>query len=46
MFFVVSPDSRELAQLADLVAQGRLQPVVSQTFPLSQGSGPPRLRKR
>ena len=37
MFFVVSPDSRELAQLADLVDQGRLRPVVSQTFPLSQG---------
>ena len=37
MFFVVAPDPRELAQLADLVDQGRLRPVVSQTFPLSQG---------
>ena len=37
MFFVVAPDPRELAQLAGLVDQGRLRPVVSQTFPLSEG---------
>jgi NADPH:quinone reductase-like Zn-dependent oxidoreductase len=37
MFFVVTPDPGELAQLASLVDQGRLRPVISQTFPLSQG---------
>ena len=37
MFFVVTPDAGELAQLAGLVDQGRLRPVVSQTFPLSEG---------
>ena len=37
MFFVVAPDPGELAQLAGLVDQGRLRPVVSQTFPLSEG---------
>jgi NADPH:quinone reductase-like Zn-dependent oxidoreductase len=37
MFFVVTPDSAELARLAGLVDEGRLLPVVSQTFPLSEG---------
>jgi NADPH:quinone reductase-like Zn-dependent oxidoreductase len=37
MFFVVTPDPGELAQLAGLVDQGRLRPVISQTFPLSEG---------
>ena len=42
MFFVVTPDPGELAQLAGLVDQGRLRPVISQTFPLSQGRRPSR----
>jgi NADPH:quinone reductase-like Zn-dependent oxidoreductase len=37
MFFVVATDAGELAQLAGLVDQGRLRPVVSQTFPLGEG---------
>jgi NADPH:quinone reductase-like Zn-dependent oxidoreductase len=37
MFFVVAPDAGELAHLAGLVDQGRLRPVVSQVFPLSEG---------
>ena len=37
MFFVVTPDAAELARLAGLVDEGRLRPVVSQTFPLSDG---------
>ena len=37
MFFVVAPDPGELAQLANLVDQGRLRPVISQAFPLSEG---------
>ncbi len=37
MFFVVTPDSGELAQLAKLVDEGRLRPVVSQAFPLRDG---------
>ena len=37
MFFVVTPDPGELAQLAGLVDTGRLRPVVSQVFPLSEG---------
>jgi NADPH:quinone reductase-like Zn-dependent oxidoreductase len=37
MFFVVTPDPSELARLAALVDQGRLRPVVSQVFPLSEG---------
>jgi NADPH:quinone reductase-like Zn-dependent oxidoreductase len=37
MFFVVTPDAAELARLAGLVDDGRLRPVVSQTFPLSEG---------
>ena len=36
-FFIVTPDAAELAQLAGLVDEGRLRPVVSQTFPLSEG---------
>jgi NADPH:quinone reductase-like Zn-dependent oxidoreductase len=36
-FFVVTPDAAELAALAALVDQGRLRPVVSQTFPLAEG---------
>jgi NADPH:quinone reductase-like Zn-dependent oxidoreductase len=37
MFFVVTPDPGELAQLAKLVDEGRLRTVVSQTFPLRDG---------
>jgi len=37
MFFVITPDPGELAQLARLADEGRLRPVVSQTFPLSDG---------
>jgi NADPH:quinone reductase-like Zn-dependent oxidoreductase len=37
MFFVVAPDAAELARLAALVDEGRLRPVVSQTFPLRDG---------
>jgi NADPH:quinone reductase-like Zn-dependent oxidoreductase len=37
MFFVVQPDCGELARLAGLADEGRLRPVVSQTFPLADG---------
>lgn len=37
MFFVVQPDQGELARLADLAEEGRLRPVLSQTFPLAEG---------
>jgi NADPH:quinone reductase-like Zn-dependent oxidoreductase len=37
MFFVVTPDAAELAQLAALVDEGRLRPVLSQSFPLRDG---------
>jgi NADPH:quinone reductase-like Zn-dependent oxidoreductase len=37
MFFVVTPDPGELAQLAKLVDEGRLRPVLSQAFPLRDG---------
>ena len=37
MFFVVQPDQRELARLADLADEGRLRPVVSQIFLLAEG---------
>jgi NADPH:quinone reductase-like Zn-dependent oxidoreductase len=36
-FFVVRPDRRELAHLAELVDSGRLRPVVAGTYPLEQG---------
>jgi NADPH:quinone reductase-like Zn-dependent oxidoreductase len=36
-FFVVEPDRAELTQLARLVDEGRLAPVVSRTFPLAEG---------
>jgi NADPH:quinone reductase-like Zn-dependent oxidoreductase len=36
-FFVVTPDAAELATLAGLVDDGRLRPVVSQTFPVRDG---------
>jgi NADPH:quinone reductase-like Zn-dependent oxidoreductase len=37
MFFVVTPDPGELAQLAKLVDEGCLRPVLSQSFPLRDG---------
>jgi len=37
LFFVVRPDRDELAQLAALVDDGKLRPIVSRTFPLAQG---------
>jgi NADPH:quinone reductase-like Zn-dependent oxidoreductase len=37
MFFVVTPDPGELAQLAKLVDEGRLRTVLSQAFPLRDG---------
>ncbi|HEX4088826.1 MAG TPA: NADP-dependent oxidoreductase [Trebonia sp.] len=36
-FFVVAPDAAELAHLATLVDDGKLRPVLSQTFPLRDG---------
>ena len=36
-FFVVAPDAAELAHLAGLVDDGKLRPVLSQTFPLRDG---------
>jgi NADPH:quinone reductase-like Zn-dependent oxidoreductase len=37
MFLVVTPDAAELVRLAALIDQGRLRPVVSQSFPLRDG---------
>jgi NADPH:quinone reductase-like Zn-dependent oxidoreductase len=37
MTFVVAPDTAELARLAKLTDSGKLRPVVSQVFPLSEG---------
>jgi NADPH:quinone reductase-like Zn-dependent oxidoreductase len=37
MFFVVTPNAAELARLAALVDEGKLRPIVSQTFPLADG---------
>jgi NADPH:quinone reductase-like Zn-dependent oxidoreductase len=37
MFFVVEPDRDELGRLTELADEGRLRPVVSQTFPLADG---------
>ena len=37
MFFVVTTDAAELASLAALVDEGRLRPVISQTFQLADG---------
>jgi NADPH:quinone reductase-like Zn-dependent oxidoreductase len=37
VFFVVAADGAELAHLAGLVDDGRLRPVLSQTFPLGDG---------
>ncbi|HTW00460.1 MAG TPA: NADP-dependent oxidoreductase [Streptosporangiaceae bacterium] len=37
MFFIVEPDAAELEHLGDLVADGRLQAVISQEIPLSAG---------
>jgi NADPH:quinone reductase-like Zn-dependent oxidoreductase len=36
-FFIVTPDAPELARLAELTDEGKLRPVVSQTFPLRDG---------
>lgn len=37
MFFVVTPDAAELRDIAAMVDDGRLKPVVSQTYPLADG---------
>lgn len=37
MFFVVRPDHEELTQIAALVDEERLRPVVAGTFPLAEG---------
>jgi NADPH:quinone reductase-like Zn-dependent oxidoreductase len=37
MFFIVEPDPRELADLAEMADAGRLRAVISQTFPLAEG---------
>ncbi|HTU05197.1 MAG TPA: NADP-dependent oxidoreductase [Trebonia sp.] len=37
MFFVVTPDAAQLSRLAELTDSGKLRPVVSQVFPLSEG---------
>ena len=37
MFFVVTPNAAELARLAALIDEGKLRPIVSQTFPLADG---------
>jgi NADPH:quinone reductase-like Zn-dependent oxidoreductase len=37
MFFVVTPDPAALARLASLVDDGQLRPIISQSFPLSEG---------
>lgn len=37
VFFVVTPDAAQLAHLATLVDEGKLRPVLSQTFPLKDG---------
>jgi NADPH:quinone reductase-like Zn-dependent oxidoreductase len=36
-FFVVAPDREDLSQIAELADQGRLRPIVSQTFALADG---------
>jgi NADPH:quinone reductase-like Zn-dependent oxidoreductase len=36
-FFVVTPNGQELSHLASLVDKGELEPIVSQTFLLSEG---------
>ena len=36
-FFVVTPDATELAHLAELVDDGKLRPILSQTFPVRDG---------
>jgi NADPH:quinone reductase-like Zn-dependent oxidoreductase len=37
IFFVVEPDRDDLVEIAELADQGRLRPIVSQTFALSDG---------
>ena len=37
MFFVVTPDAAELSEIATLVDEGKLRPVLSQAFALSDG---------
>lgn len=37
MFFIVEPDAKELARLAELAGTGKLRAVISQTFPLAEG---------
>jgi NADPH:quinone reductase-like Zn-dependent oxidoreductase len=36
-FFIVVPDAAQLTRLAELVDDGRLRPILSQTFPLRDG---------
>ncbi len=35
-FFIVEPKSAQLAQVARLIDEGRLQPVLGQVFPLGE----------
>jgi NADPH:quinone reductase-like Zn-dependent oxidoreductase len=37
LFFIVTPEAAELAELAGLVDEGKLHPVISQIFPLRDG---------
>ena len=38
IFFVVSPNPSELRHLAGLANEGKLRPVIAQTFPLAQAA--------
>ncbi|HSR83255.1 MAG TPA: NADP-dependent oxidoreductase [Streptosporangiaceae bacterium] len=37
MFFIVEPNAKELARLAEMAGTGKLRAVISQTFPLAEG---------
>jgi NADPH:quinone reductase-like Zn-dependent oxidoreductase len=49
IFFVVSPKPAELRYIAGLANEGKLRPVIAQTFPLAQAAiayGPPPIPRR